>query len=441
MCTKHFILTICAAVLFPSLALADGAMVTPANYTATESGQTAVLFYEAATQTETLAVQTKYTSDAKDFVWIIPTPAQPTIQRASKTIFTKLAALTSYSYTSFSSSLSLGSTGASLDNAQSTVTVVAEQSVDYYDAAVLTATNATDLVQWFNDHGYAFQDKYKYILEDYLSNGWYFTALRIDQSALDTLKTGKKAQSLTPIQLTFSASHLVYPLRISSISATTSSQSVTLYVIDDHKLQTTNFSTSYSNKISRADITAWGTDTDGNAWVEPQQNSYYLTKLYSNVSAARMTDDVFFSDAKDNKTVGVSPNWNWDAEAWANCILFTILAITVGFALTLLSPFGVGYLIATSVRIWSHRRGWLIAGAIVQWCSYVTIVAVYTLLLVVYWKDLIHNFQPPRYSSYRPDEIGLTVGIMIIGFGLPVIMLGLNCVTAKLRRQVHGLRN
>lgn len=473
--------------ILPSVATADGAVVSPPNYYVQETSQQAVVFYEAATQTETMVVGINYQGTAQDFGWLIPTPNQPTVERGSQNVFANLSAITdpySNSYKSSEDSALLGGYDA---QPTSSVTVVSEQQVAYYDVTVLTATNTEDLVNWFNANGYKYPQAYSYILQDYITNGWYFTAMKIDptlvntSSANSTLLTGEAV----PVQLTFIAENMVYPLRISSIiedpvaydpyydsgydsvydypsiepiepidSATTpaaepspasvaelaivaepntnyndssyysSYQNVTLYVVADHKVTSTNsaLSLQYGNWVSNDEISAWALDTNGNPWVEPINETYYLTKLSGYLYDYQMTDDVFFTEAADNTVYTQDEIYAWDNDDYLEFGAIAVLVAMLVFAGFIISPFGIVHIIAAIIRGKAKGRGWKIAAHVVQWLNIITLKLVAALVVLLTWDDTIGDL-PNLMNDYLYTEdaggiVGLAVGVCLFELAL-----------------------
>lgn len=100
------------------------------------------------------------------------------------------------------------------------------KKVDVYDVATLKATNATALVGWLNDNGYAVPESAVPILQDYCDkDDYYFIANRINledryttdterSKVLDELRDG----IATPLRITFQPDEPFYPMRISSIN-------------------------------------------------------------------------------------------------------------------------------------------------------------------------------------------------------------------------------
>ncbi len=482
------------SIILPSVATADGAVVSPPNYYVQETAQKAVVFYEAATQTETMVVGINYEGTAQDFGWLIPTPNLPTVERGSQNLFANVAAITdpySDSYKSSEDSALLGNTVSAIPE---TVNIVSEQQVAYYDVTVLTATNTEDLVNWFNANGYKYPQAYAYILQDYITNGWYFTAMKINPTLVDTTSVTSDlyAGEAVPVQMTFTAENMVYPLRISSIiedpvvydplydvgydsgydsvydypTTDTSTappaepspasvaelaivaepntnyndsyyysnyQNVTLYVIADHKVTSTNPSLTlqYGNWVTGDEIAAWALDTNGNPWIEPLNETYYLTKLSGYLYDYQMTDDVFFTEAPTNDVYTQDDIYGWGNDDYLEFGAIALLVAMLVFAGFIISPFGIVHIIAAIIRGKAKNRGWKIAAHVVQWMNIVMLKLVALAVAALTWEDTIGDLPNLFNDYYYAEDAG-----GIVGLAAGVCLFELALVTATILQSI-----
>ncbi|MFZ5955224.1 MAG: DUF2330 domain-containing protein [Nanoarchaeota archaeon] len=198
---------------------ADGGYFPKPGYWVMPGQQKAIIFYE--NNVETLIVTSDFRGDAKDLVWVIPTPSKPEISKANEEIFSNIEQLTRPVYDN-----GIYTTRYALDEAMSgakidsrTVSVLSSQKVDYYDVVTLSASNSKDLVKWFNENGYQYPEEYSYVLDYYINKGWYFTVAKV---SADSLGSKSVEQDMleghpTPIKLVFSSDKIVFPLKISSV--------------------------------------------------------------------------------------------------------------------------------------------------------------------------------------------------------------------------------
>ncbi len=324
-------------VLVPNLVLADGMIVPPPNYYMFETDQKAVIFYE--NNLEDLIISITFRGNAQDFAWIIPTPSRPQVTKSSDELFTALDELTSLNYyydQARPMELGLDATG----QLKSGVTVIETKQIDYYDITVLAATNANDLYQWLNNHGYKFPDNATYILDDYIKEDWYFTAVKVDSQYLfNNLDEQFRTGHAIPFQLSFTTNRIVYPLKISSTNVQyeetiqyngtiqVSPDQVTnvqvmpqvprtarypyppdqvdilLYVFASHKQELPQFNALYAGWVEKDKIEKLAYDDSGNPWKKVSGDKYYLTKLQRQMRQAEMTSDLFLRQAANDQTV------------------------------------------------------------------------------------------------------------------------------------------
>ena len=195
-----------------------------------ESAQRAVILYGNSTgnYTEHLILSVSFEGDAQDFAWVIPVPNRPEIAVSDPELFWELYYLTRTEVPSPGLGCFEG------EGEHGGVDVIEEQVVGPYATAILSAANATALVDWLNANGYIFPEDGEEIVSEYIEKEWYFVATKInavEEGTGDALAEG----DIEPIVLSFASNQTVYPLRISALSATTATPpQVLLYVFADH---------------------------------------------------------------------------------------------------------------------------------------------------------------------------------------------------------------
>lgn len=214
---KILSIAIALVLLAPLSATADGMMVPPAEQWIEESGQQAVIMYENGI--ETLVLSTSFQGDAEDFGWIVPVPNKPDISRGSEELFANLQSATNVVPTYSKNTFGLGA----VEDVTTTVSVIDVKNVDYYEVTTLQAESSADLAKWFSDNKYTYPSSASYVLNSYIENDWYFVAMRINPESLlwDPIQEGLRTGKATPVKLVFEAPHIVYPLKISSVTAPT----------------------------------------------------------------------------------------------------------------------------------------------------------------------------------------------------------------------------
>lgn len=331
--------------LMPLLALADGGFFVPPNSYMYETDQRAVIFYED--NLETLILSTTFRGDAKQFGWVVPTPTKPEVNRSSDELFTALEELTrvEYSYPvpmSIDENYSTGQKDAS-------VYVVETKKIDYYDISVLLANDSQALTKWLKDNGFQFPAGVDYIFDSYISNQWYFTAVKIDTSAISpSVNNQLREGHMVPLQLKFATDKIVFPLKISSVMENyypypykyqfdrvyppkggaqiiypnempypyyyPQQVGILIYVFTPENKQTLpGFTTQYAGWVETDTIQNLALDEKGDYWIYPNYSSklpkdkYFLTKLTRWMSYSEMTSDLYLRNAPDNNLVNAKP--------------------------------------------------------------------------------------------------------------------------------------
>jgi len=272
--------------------LADGGFFVMAPHLDVyQSAQRAVILYGNSTQHLILSI--RFEGDAEEFAWVIPVPEKPEIDVSDSELFWELSDLTIRA-------IPKPGFGCALAPSPDGVDVIQEQVVGPYATAILSAGDPTALVDWLNANGYFFPEDGQEIISEYIEKEWYFVATRINSVAEDTGDALAEG-SIEPIVLSFASDEIVYPLRITSLSAT--SPEVLLYVFADEVVvpkqypfrigfgywKENSFSLEFGETVSVEDLSRYD--------ILPELVStyltgdeFYLTKLRGSISADQMVD-------------------------------------------------------------------------------------------------------------------------------------------------------
>jgi len=283
--------------------LADGGFFPDSMYRDLyESAQKAVILYGNSTgnYTEHLILSVSFEGDAEDFAWVIPVPNMPEIAVTDPELFWELSDFTA---TEFPSPGFGCFGGGAAPPPGDGVDVIEEQVVGPYATAILSATNATALADWLNANGYVFPEEGEEIVSEYIEKEWYFVATKINAVEEDTgyaLAEG----AIEPIVLSFASDEIVYPLRITSLSAmNVTPPEVLLYVLADHVMVPEQYPLyiGYGNWIENAFTLEFGNNVSVEDLSEYEilpelvstylpGDEFYLTKLRGWISADQMVD-------------------------------------------------------------------------------------------------------------------------------------------------------
>ncbi len=325
----------------------------------------------------------------------MPTPARPQVAKSSDELFTSLDELTNpqYNYEK-QQPLAFGDYTGSVRGG---VTIIETKQIDYYDITVLAATDAYSLYNWLEDNGYNFPSQARYILNDYVNNQWYFTAIKINAEYLtDNINQALKTGHAIPLRLTFTTGKMVYPLKISSVDVTYYQRAerrygpasdaplgevrldqegnrwqkeadgvwqkldgypsttrygdvmvdkfpggtkyvypsppvtvdrvnILLYIFANHRQELAGFDTQYAGWLKKDTIQDLAVGANGEPWIKPAKDRYYLTRLYKSTTKAEMSYDLYPRQTKTDDTV------NAPAEVERSNFNLVILFLIAGF--------------------------------------------------------------------------------------------------------------
>lgn len=163
----------------------DGEMVNVAE-------EAAVIVWDPAAKTEHFIRRATFTGNARDFGFLVPTPAVPVLARVDDDVFDRMSGKTTrrtvyatrkeidWTPLLFPTFAHKGET--SVGN-RAPVEVLSTQKVAGYEAAILDATDAAALNQWLADNGYATTPDLTAWLDVYIAKRWIISAFKIDKSA------------------------------------------------------------------------------------------------------------------------------------------------------------------------------------------------------------------------------------------------------------------
>jgi hypothetical protein len=188
--------------------------VPPSGKPVVNADQTVIILWDAATKTEHFIRKASFKSQADDFGFLIPTPAQPELEESGNEAFSYLQRLTEPERQKQPrpSGTSCGCDAGPPHSAtlSKAVNVLEEKLVAGFHAAVLEAQSADALVRWLKENGYAFSSEVKAWAEPYVEAGWKFTALKVvkDQDAKDMQSVAASA-----LRMSFKTDRPLFPYR------------------------------------------------------------------------------------------------------------------------------------------------------------------------------------------------------------------------------------
>jgi len=438
----------------PGIVSADGAIFPPPDYYVAETDQKAVLFYDKGV--ETLILSITFTGNAKDFAWIVPTPSRPKVDKASSELFLSLKELTRPPRPHrWSDNL-----GAMPTAEKSGVEVLETKEVGIYEIKVLAASKADALAKYLSENGYQFPEKGSYVLEDYVKNKWYYTAVKIRPEVVwkdvsEKLRTGQA----TPLKLTFKSDKIVYPLKITSLTSlwqtpepkirrmTYPEQEIAiapgmpypyqdragilLYVFDNCEKFLPGFNTQYVELIKAEEIENLAYNDKGEPWMKTKKD-FILTKLYRNMKFSEMNNDLILRDVKNGKKISNKSkpifSSTYESNSEEQGLLKNFLYVFIGLIVWTLSPIGLIFLICAFLLFTVKSRfirflSWLGQSlAIFGWAS------------IMFWLFIVRS-RPFQENILQLNKEYLDAGILS-GIILISVMLIIILVEVLYRRKI-----
>ncbi|MBT5537063.1 DUF2330 domain-containing protein, partial [Candidatus Poribacteria bacterium] len=194
---------------------------------------------------------------------LVPTPSPPEFQTVGASVFDEGGWLTAPLWRSRSNGGGCGFVGGddevAVDSptADDGTTVISQQTVGDFDVVVLSAHTSSALIEWLDANGYAHGVDDDSVLDEYVADGWVFTAMRrhVEDGIFGDPEPDLFLWDTEPVAMTYDADELHYPMRLAALSAsTTDSTRVLVYTIADERLTFEGARTRYANRISDIEL-------------------------------------------------------------------------------------------------------------------------------------------------------------------------------------------
>jgi hypothetical protein len=262
-------------LLIPSLARADGGFFFAESGIGHSADQQAILFFDPEEEQQTMVLLTgqdwESPSARAGYAWVVPVPSLMrredfTVLEDGRLAFDELAELTEPRAYVWASGCSPCAAPLANDGSSTTpgVSELASFSVERYDIHILSATESQDLQGWLLDRDYAFPTESVPILQHYIDRGWYFTAVQVavpdapSSSPPDSTTATEEADLPSAandlLQMTFTTSKPIFPLRISAVSSRFDEPTeVLLYIFAPYRVEARNYATPAMSPIERSE--------------------------------------------------------------------------------------------------------------------------------------------------------------------------------------------
>ncbi len=262
-----------------------------------------------------LIPQVHFEGDARDFGILVPVPSQPTLAAAEATLFSEASFMTQPILRNSSSGCGCDNndvitsplftrggleSGSIVDDTAGGVTVISEQVVGMFQAAVLQATSPVDLTDWLNLNNYHFDPEDPEVLSSYIADNWFFVAMKFDSSQVPPWVDRWWNATTAPAKITFanSVNELSYPLKISAISSRERTE-VLVYTISNEAMRFPQAKVEYANEIDGNEAEALAAQYPAfSAYISP---GMFVTKLRRTFAKTEMTQDFKITTTDDRR--------------------------------------------------------------------------------------------------------------------------------------------
>jgi hypothetical protein len=311
------------------------------------ASESAIIVWNAATKTQHFIRRASFSTQAKDFGFLVPTSTKPELAETEDEPFRYLAKLTEPKVITkkrpASGGCSLGCGVASRSPGEAPapagkVEVLEEKTVAGHDAAVLAADDPQALADWLKNNGYDYSPALTEWLKPYVQAGWIITAFKIARTGGDLGRIATKA-----VRMSFRTDQPFFPYREPQHQAQgkgtaagkakdTSGRLLRVFFLSAERMQGTlgKKGPPWPGKV------AWANALDDSKRQRlagllalpggGAPESWYLTEFEDASSPRPGIEDVYFSRSEDQTPVERPPHIRYVAAALPDGLCFYALA-------------------------------------------------------------------------------------------------------------------
>lgn len=314
----------------------------PSGKPVVNADQTVILLWDAAAKTQHFIRKASFRSDADDFGFLVPSPAQPELSESGNDAFPYLQKLTEPERKKVprpSGGIGCGCGAApGLRNVQVAegVQVLEEKLVAGFKAAVLEAGSAKDLVRWLADNGYAFSPEVEAWARPYVEAGWKITALKVAKPENGKANKGVAASAL---RMSFKTDRPLFPYREPDPTAPSKALGAKQRHLRIYFLAEARYQGELTKEVPWTGKVAWAnklSTDDRRRALEllklPQTTGpeeWWLTEFEDNWPYRAAPADVYFRRAAEQSTVKRPPIIEYTASAWPGDVMACALAVAL----------------------------------------------------------------------------------------------------------------
>lgn len=280
------------------------------------TAEEAVILYDAATKTEHFIRRANFRTEAKEFGFLVPTPAKPELAESRADIFSTLHSATQARHVPSGTvrrivqKRNLPQSAARAGGAAAPQVLDEKKNLAGYDLVVLKAEDVDGLKAWLVARGYDARPALMTWLTWYVEHGWVITAFKVAKAPDAPYDRWNKA-----VRMSFPTAAPFYPYREPAdmrSDAAPGGRSLRVFFLGGRRYAGTlgeggtwagrtvwaNACPDYARKNVAQGLGLAATDADAVA-----ATPWFLTEFEDASSPRPGTDEVFFRPAADQSTV------------------------------------------------------------------------------------------------------------------------------------------
>jgi hypothetical protein len=297
--------------------------IGPSGKPVVNADQTVIILWNAATKMQHFIRQASFQSDAADFGFLVPTPTRPELDESGNAAFPYLQKLTEPEIQRVPRPRGGGCgcgeelPGINADRsnkAAGLVEVLEQKRVAGFDAAVLAADSADDLINWLKVHDYEFSPEAEAWAKPYVEAGWMITALKV---AKDEEAKENKGVSAAALRLSFQTDRPLFPYREPDSGASAKALGATHRLLRIYCIAEAKYAGELTKEAPWGGNVAWADKikaTDREKVLDllklPKETGpaqWWMTEFEDNWAYRVAPADVYFAKAADQNTVKRPP--------------------------------------------------------------------------------------------------------------------------------------
>jgi hypothetical protein len=308
----------------------------PSGKPVVNADQTVIILWDAANKTEHFIRRASFKSDADDFGFLVPTPAQPDLQESGDEAFPYLQKLTEPEVRKepkpSNIGCSCGGMGAKMEAGHS-LRVLEEKRVAGFNAVVLETQSADALTDWLKDHGYAYSPEVRAWAKPYVEAGWKITALKVAKSGDSRAGQDVAASAL---RMSFQTDRPLFPYREPDPESPAAALGARSRLLRIYLLAEARYQGEFQKESSWTGRVAWA----GKLTAADREKTLDMLRLPKDVGPAEwwLTEfedrwpykaapaDVYFSRAPDQSPVKRRPIVEYVSSPWPSDVTGYALA-------------------------------------------------------------------------------------------------------------------